>query len=139
MKLIPYIRSLAVEARNTGMPITRPLFLVYPDQKEAWIDWQSYLLGPDILVSAVWQSGKEKHKLYLPAGEKWVDAWDPNTFYDGGQEITVDTPLYKLPIFVKRDADVIKEFQGLKELYEESLELAKNRPDLKELEKAAAW
>ena len=28
-----------------------------------------------VIMTAIWQSGKEKHKLYLPDGEEWLDAW----------------------------------------------------------------
>ena len=67
--LIDYSYQQAKNARKTGMPIVRPLFLQYPDQQQAWQDWQTYLYGPDILVSAVWQKNTQEHSLYLPAGE----------------------------------------------------------------------
>ncbi len=137
MKLIKYIRSLAVEARNTGMPIARPLFLIYPDQKEAWIDWQTYLLGPDILVSAIWQSGKDKHKLYLPAKEEWVDAWEKNKIYQGGQYIEVEAPRYKIPVFIRKGVGI--DLGNLNELYQESLKIASQKHNLAELEKAEGW
>jgi alpha-D-xyloside xylohydrolase len=137
MKLIPYLHSLAKEANSTGMPIARPLFLVYPDQKEAWINWQTYLLGPDILVSAIWQSGTEKHKLYLPAGEKWIDAWEKDRIYQGGQYIEVAAPKYKIPIFIRKGATI--DLGNLNELYQKSLKIASQKPDLAELEKAEGW
>jgi len=137
MKLIPYIRSLAVQARDTGMPIARPLFLVYPDQQEAWKDWQTYMLGPDILVSAIWESGKEKHKLYLPANEKWVDAWNTDQIYHGGRYIEVETPPYKIPIFIRKGVGI--DLGNLMELYQESQKIASQKPDLTELEKAEGW
>ena len=101
-KLSNYSFELAKEASKTGMPIARPLFLLYPEQQQAWNDWQSYMYGPDILVSAVWEKGKTQHSLYLPAGEKWIDAWDKKKIYAGGQTITVDTPVYKMPIFIRK-------------------------------------
>ncbi len=137
--LADYTYACAKEARDTGMPIVRPLFLVYPEQKRAWQDWQTYLFGPDILVSAIWQKGESEHTLYLPATEDWVDAWDKNKVYDGGQEITVDTPFYKIPIFIRRNAEVIRVIGSLDKLYNDSLAIAKNRPDLKELDKTVEW
>jgi len=134
-RLMDYSYRCAKNTRKTGVPIARPLFLVYPEQKQAWEDWQSYLYGPDILVSPIWEKATKKHSLYLPASEEWVDAWDINKIYKGGQEITVDTPIYKIPIFIRKGAEVIKVFGELQELYNKSLAIAKNRPDLKELEK----
>lgn len=134
--LADYSYRCAREARETGMPIARPLFLVYPEQKQAWKDWQTYLYGPDILVSAIWEKGKTKHKLYLPAGGQWVDCWEKKVF-EGGEYITVETPLYKIPIFIRQGSDL--EMPDLQALYEESLQICRNKPDLKKLEKEAGF
>ena len=138
-RLMDYSYNCAKNASQTGIPIVRPLFLVYPKQQQAWEDWQTYLYGPDILVSAIWEKATEKHSLYLPASEEWVDAWDTNKVYQGGQKITVDAPLYKIPIFIRKRAEVLKLFGDIQKLYDESLAIAKNKPNLKELEKKAGW
>jgi alpha-D-xyloside xylohydrolase len=137
MKLVPYIHALAVEAHKTGMPIVRPLFLAYPEQPEAWKDWQTYLFGPDILVSVIWQKGKDKHTLYLPAGEKWIDAWNKEKIYKGGNYLEVDAPMYKIPVFIRYGSDI--DLGDLESLYLESLKIAEKKPDLAELEKAEGW
>jgi alpha-D-xyloside xylohydrolase len=137
MKLVPYLSALARRASETGMPIARPLFLVYPDQPEAWNDWQTYLLGKDILVSAIWQLGAITHKLYLPSGETWVDAWNPDKEYSGGQYIEVEAPPYKIPLFVRKGAAI--QLGDLNALYAESLEIAAQKPDLAELERKEGW
>lgn len=138
-RLMDYSYNCAKNANRTGMPVVRPLFLIYPEQQQAWQDWQTYLYGPDILVSAIWEKAAEKHSLYLPTSEEWVDAWDTNKVYKGGQRITVDTPFHKIPIFIRKDADVLKCFGDLQKLYDESLTIAKNKPNLKDLEKATNW
>lgn len=138
-RLMDYSYDCAEQARQKGIPIIRPLFLAYPEQKQAWEDWQTYLYGPDILVSTIWEKDTEKHSLYLPASEQWVDAWDTSKVYKGGQKITVDTPLYKIPIFIRKGAEVSKVFEDTRKLYNESLAIAKNKPNLKELEKAEDW
>jgi len=137
MKLVPYIHALAKEANQTGTPIVRPLFLMCPEQPEAWNDWQTCFFGPDILVSIVWEKGKEKHALYLPAGEKWMDAWNREKVYDGGEYIEVDTPPYKIPIFIRKGSEI--DLGDLNKLYKESLRIAAKKPDLAELEKAEGW
>ncbi len=138
-RLMDYSYTCAKEAQERGVPIVRPLFLVYPEQEQAWEDWQTYHYGPDILVSPIWKKGTEKHSLYLPASEEWVDAWDTSKVYEGGQRITINTLLYKIPIFVRKDAEVLEVFGDLEKLYNESLAIAKDRPNIKELEKAAEW
>jgi len=137
MKLIDYIHNLAKEASETGTPIVRPLFLIYPEQKEAWKDWQTYLFGPDILVSIIWETGKEKHRLYLPKGEEWIDAWDTSKVYNGGKYIEVESPVYKIPIFIRKGSKI--DLGDLNALYKESLKIVSNKPNLTELEKKEGW
>lgn len=133
--LADYSYHLAEEAHETGMPPVRPLFLEYPGQEQAWDEWQTFLYGPDILVSAIWQKGKTTHQLYLPKGESWRDAWNPSEVYKGGQTIEVSTPLHKIPIFIRESSEI--NLGDLNALYEESLQLAEEKPDLKQLEKNA--
>jgi alpha-D-xyloside xylohydrolase len=109
--------------------------MIYPEQKESWENWQSYQYGDDILVCPIWKNGTTQQVVWLPAGQKWVDGWDHSKVYDGGQIVTVDTPLHKVPVFVKKGSRILKEFKGLDALYQESLKIAEKKPDLKELEK----
>jgi alpha-glucosidase (family GH31 glycosyl hydrolase) len=132
-QLADYSYGCAKEAATTGMPIVRPLFLQWPVQKPCWQDWQTYMYGPDILVSAIWQKGKKSHTLYLPKGSDWVDAWGGKV-YKGGQYITVKAPMHKIPFFVRKGADL--KFPDLNALYAESLKIAAKKPDLDALQRA---
>jgi alpha-glucosidase (family GH31 glycosyl hydrolase) len=133
-RLGDYSYQQAVTAHDTGMPIMRPLFLAYPEQAEAWQDWQTYLYGPDILVSAIWQKGTTEHTIYLPAGARWIDAWT-GQIHDGGQSLTVPAPLYKIPFFVREGSD-IRYGTLLEKLWVESLKIARDRPNLAELQQS---
>lgn len=138
MKLKDYVVSLAKEARETGTPIVRPLFLAWPEQKEAWVDWQTYMFGPDILVSPVWKKDATEQNVYLPRGETWIDAWSTDRKeYAGGQYVTVSTPLYKIPLFIRKGSGI--DPGNLEEAYQESLKVAAMRPDLSKLEKQEQW
>jgi len=132
-RLQQYSYRSAQEAHTTGMPIVRPLFLVYPEQKEAWDDWQTFLYGPDLLVSAIWKKGVRVHSLYLPKGEEWVDAWNPEKIYAGGQRISVQAALPNIPLFIRKDSEV--DLGDLKALFRESLKLAGQQPDLAKLQR----
>lgn len=50
--LMPYLYTAAAEAARTGWPMMRALTFEYPDVKEYDECKMSYLLGPDLLVSA---------------------------------------------------------------------------------------
>ena len=134
-KLMDYTYKQAKLASEQGTPIARPLFLEYPGQKKAWSDWETYLYGPDILVSPIWQKDKDSKEVYLPAGNKWKDAWNRDKTYKGGQTIEVASPLYKIPVFIKANSEV--QLGNLENLYRESLKIAKDKPDMKKLEEQA--
>lgn len=137
-RLADYSHACAVEASRTGRPIVRPLFLVDPKAPQAWSNWWTYLYGPDLLVSPVWEKGRRTQEIYLPAGAKWRDAWNPKNIYDGGKSITVKAELHQMPIFVRVGATV--ETGDLNKEWQESVAVAAERPDLKALEaEVNAW
>ena len=114
------------------MPIVRPLFLVDPKAPAAWSNWWTYLYGPDLLVSPIWQKGQRTQEVYLPAGAKWRDAWHPDKVYDGGQTITVNAELHQIPIFIRVGADL--PIGDLNREYEEAVAVAAQPPDLRGLD-----
>jgi alpha-glucosidase (family GH31 glycosyl hydrolase) len=131
-RLVDYSYRHAQEAGKTGMPIVRPLFLVDPNSPAAWSNWWTYLYGRDLLVSPIWEKGKRSQQVYLPAGDKWRDAWNPTRVYNGGQTITVNADVHQLPLFIRRGANVT--IGDLNQGWEESLAIAEKKPDLKLLD-----
>ena len=133
-----YSYKCAQEAHRTGMPIVRPLFLIDPKAASAWTNWQTYLYGPDLLVSPIWEKGKRTQEVYLPAGRRWRDAWNPDTVYDGGQTIVVKSELHQIPLAISVGSSV--KLGDLNQEYQESLAIAAKKPDLKALEaEVNAW
>ena len=135
--LADYSHNLAKEANKTGMPLVRPLFMVYPEQKQAWLNWQTFMYGEDILVTAVWEKGITSYSCYLPQGTKWRDAWNKEKVYEGGQEVTINTPLYKIPVFIRESSKL--DLGDLNRLYDESYKIAGSKPDLSKLEKEVKY
>src|SRR5688572_24184509 len=127
-----YTYKHAEEAHRTGMPIVRPLFLADPTRREAWENWWTYLYGSDLLVSPVWEKGKRMQEVYLPAGNRWRDAWNPEKIYAGGQTISVGADSHQLPLFVRVGSSV--KLGDLNQLWLESVEIARRKPDLKSLD-----
>jgi alpha-D-xyloside xylohydrolase len=101
MQLVPYVYAAALEARETGMPIIRPMVLACPGDGVAARFVYQYLFGPDLLVAPLEKGGTSK-RVYLPKGE-WVDYWTGEVFA-GEQVVSVDAPLAKLPLFVRGGA-----------------------------------
>lgn len=137
-RLVNYSYKCAQEAHRTGMPIVRPLFLIDPKAPQAWTNWQTYLYGPDLLVSPIWEKGKRVQEIYLPAGRQWRDAWNPDKVYAGGQTVTVKAELHQIPLFIRVGSGV--KLGNLNQEYTESVTIAQKKPDLKALEaEVNAW
>jgi len=128
-----YSYQMAQKAHDQGLPIVRPLSMIYPDDQNAGQHWNEYQYGDDILVGIIWQNDQRSFDMYLPAGN-WRDAWTGKK-YEGGQTVTVDCPLPKIPIFIKNNSDV--DLGDINQLYKESLGIARKAPSMKKLIKQA--
>lgn len=110
-ELIPYTYSIAREAVD-GKPMIRAMFL--EDEANAFTMGTAtryqYMYGPSLLVAPIYQNtamdaqGNDiRNNIYLPEGT-WYD-WFTGEKYEGGRIINnFDTPLWKLPVFVKAGA-----------------------------------
>ena len=136
MSMVDYTYKYAKIASETGMPVARPLFLEYPEQSESWNDWATYKFGDDLLVSVVWENGKTKQHLFLPAGESWINLWNMQE-YEGGQYVEVDAPLYQIPVFLKKGSDL--NLPDFTKLYEESVKLTSVKYKMSDLEAKENW
>ncbi|MBN1927156.1 MAG: alpha-glucosidase [Prolixibacteraceae bacterium] len=136
MSLVDYIHELALEARETGMPIARPLFLTYPEKKESWNDWTTYLLGNDLLVSLIWEKGMNVKQVWLPEGETWTDLWT-GTEYSGGQIVEVYAEPYQIPVFLRKGSSL--ELPVLPTLFQESVERTAIQYSMETLQKNEQW
>jgi alpha-D-xyloside xylohydrolase len=56
-------------------------------------------------VSPVWEKGKRRQQVYLPTGNRWRDAWNPDKTYDG-RTISVDAETHQLPVFIRLGSSV---------------------------------
>jgi len=137
-RLAEYSYAAAREATKTGLPIIRPLFLTDPRAPAAWSNWWTYSFGKDIVVSPVWKKGQRTQQVYLPAGAKWADAWEPGHVYDGGSTIEVAAPVYQMPIFVRVGGSA--SLGDLNGEWRDAVAAAATRPDLKSLDAGVkAW
>ncbi len=136
MSLVDYVHSLAKTAHETGMPIARPLFLEYPEQDESWKEWETYKFGDDLLVSLVWENEKTLQRIYLPAGETWINLWD-NQEYEGGQYLEVEAPPHQIPVFLRKGSSLA--LPDFNELFKESVALTSVKYQMSQLEAAENW
>jgi alpha-glucosidase/alpha-D-xyloside xylohydrolase len=101
-QLMPYTYTLANEARGTGLPLMRALWLHYPDDPRSRATGDAFLWGRDLLIAPVYRKGATSRDVYLPPGE-WYDWWT-GTRTTGGRSITRDVDLATMPIYVRAGA-----------------------------------
>lgn len=110
--LKPYIKEVIEENENKGLGAMRPLFIHY-DEERAYDEKYEYLLGRDLLVAPVYQKGVKSMKIYLPE-DKWVDIFTGEE-YEGG-EVSVNTPIDRIPAFYRKESDYKNVFEKIKEI-----------------------
>lgn len=107
-RLKPHLAALMREAHATGHPIMRPLVYHYAEDARCRGESFDFMLGGDMLIAPVLEPGMISRRVYLPAGghgSVWVDFYS-GTIYDGGQEVVVDTPMARIPVFVRAGASI---------------------------------
>lgn len=111
-QLMPYTYTLAWEARNTGMPMMRAMWLHYPDDAHCKKLGDQYLWGRDMLIAPVYKKGATTRDVYLPEGD-WYDWWT-NTRQPGGLTVSRTVDMSVMPIFVRAGAiiplDTIRQY-----------------------------
>lgn len=91
----------------------RPLFFDYPSDKKVEDIEDQFMFGSQIMVSPIIKEGQRERKVYLPKGNKWINAYT-NEVFDGGVEILVKAPLDQIPTFLVQDNTIIKHYNILK-------------------------
>ncbi|HET9914888.1 MAG TPA: glycoside hydrolase family 31 protein [Anaerolineales bacterium] len=99
-RLRPYIHELMQVATERGIPPLRPLFLEFPEDAICETIEDQFMLGPEMLVAPVLVQGAHQRKIYLPAGQNWIDAWSGD-IYSGGRPIEISASLETIPVFLK--------------------------------------
>ncbi|WP_158302105.1 TIM-barrel domain-containing protein [Paenibacillus mesophilus] len=95
-RLLPYLYSAVHTAARSGMPVIRPMPLVYPDDPMSDGLLMQYMLGDALLVAL------ERH-VYLPEGE-WYDFWS-GEWFAGPLELDYEIPPHAGgPLFVRGGA-----------------------------------
>jgi alpha-glucosidase (family GH31 glycosyl hydrolase) len=98
--LVPYLYTLARDAHDQGLPMTRPLYLQWPDRAAAYEHRTQYTLGRDVLVAPVSRPGNPARvRVWFPPGT-WVD-WFTGRRHRGPGTKQLPVPLERMPVFVR--------------------------------------
>ncbi len=83
-KIFPYVYSCAAQSCRESVPLTRPMYIEYPNSEEAYHNGQQYLLGDRVLVAPVAEPGTGPSRIgrqvvWFPKGE-WYDYFTGEKF-----------------------------------------------------------
>ena len=117
-RFLPYLYSTAWQVTSNDESYMRPLFSDFASDKAVWDMTDEFMFGRSILAAPIleaqyteednrqqtadngnWTKAKTASK-YLPKGTRWYDFWT-NRLYNGGQKVTLQTSLDRVPMFVK--------------------------------------
>lgn len=96
-KFAPRFVALAKESARTGKPIMRNLEYAFPGRNYAAIRDQ-FMMGEDLMVVPVVTKGAVTREAVIPPG-RWLA--DDGTLVEGPGKVTVQTPLTRLPYFIR--------------------------------------
>lgn len=111
--LLPYIRSYAFEANQTGLPIIRALFLESPGDVHTYTTTDEYFFGSEFLVAPIVTSGGVR-AIYFPQGTTYLEYSNKTSVHAGGTNTTVALDVHYVPVYVKAGAIIPRGdvFQG---------------------------
>jgi alpha-D-xyloside xylohydrolase len=99
-RLMPYVYSLAGHAYINDYTIMRGLVMDFGDDAKVHSIADQYMFGPSLLVSPVTDYKSRSREVYLPSSANWYDFYT-GKLIKGGQTITADAPLERIPLYVK--------------------------------------
>ncbi len=101
--LLPYFEMLLGEAIESGWPITRHPYLVFPGARELWQDdHYVHFLGDRVLVAPIIEEGGTARQLNLPPDTLWWALLGGETGYERMERSgEVNAPVTEIPVFVR--------------------------------------
>lgn len=111
--LAPYVAHLVAEARETGLPAQRALFLHYPRDRETFAIQDQFLYGADLMVAPVIEQGAVARRVYLPGtqGQTWRNLWTGADLAPGSHQVSA--PIGRPPVFYRPDSRFAGLFESL--------------------------
>ena len=109
-----YIKAAVKENADFGIPVQRPLFMHYENEKEAYDVQTEYLFGRDMLIAPIYLESAQSRSVYLPEDE-WVHLFTGDCYKGGTYE--VDAPIGYPPVFFRKSSAYADLFESIMRKY----------------------
>jgi alpha-D-xyloside xylohydrolase len=100
-RLMPYLKDVAREAYEQGLPMMRAMMLEFPDDPACAFLERQYMLGSDLLVAPVFSPSGEV-TYYVPEGE-WTQVLSGGTVV-GPRWVTEHHDVMSIPLLLRQGA-----------------------------------
>lgn len=100
-RLMPYLYDQAVKTSQTGIPMMRPMFMMFPDDPACRTADLQYMLGDSLLCAPVFSSSGTA-EFWLPEG-KWTDIITGKTT-DGGRYVRRTCSYMEMPVYARANS-----------------------------------
>ena len=97
---MPYIYSLAGMTYFRDYTIMRPLAMDFTADQRVYDIGDQYMFGPSFMVAPIYEYGARSKDMYFPEGKGWYDFYT-GRFVQGGQQLNVEAPYERMPLYVK--------------------------------------
>ncbi|MBO7435257.1 DUF5110 domain-containing protein [bacterium] len=102
--LMPYIYTAAEKLYRESLPFMRPLYYDFPEDEQAYVTPQEFLLGDGMLAAPIAEHGRGKSfvstkVVYFPS-DGWAQYFTGESYDKGFSLVSAD--LYEFPLFVKK-------------------------------------
>jgi alpha-glucosidase (family GH31 glycosyl hydrolase) len=102
-RLVPYLHSMNHRAAREGLPIVRPMYHLYPDDRRAYEVPNQYAFGSQLLVAPITTPSdpvtkRGSTRAWLPPG-RWVDIFT-GLVYDGDHELQLHRTDRSIPVLM---------------------------------------
>ncbi|KVH87476.1 Galactose mutarotase-like domain-containing protein [Cynara cardunculus var. scolymus] len=95
--LLPYFYTLFREANVSGVPVTRPMWMEFPDDEATFNNDEAFMVGNGLLVQGVYTEHAKDVTVYLPKDHTWYDLRS-GTAYKGGKTQKIEAA-DAIPVF----------------------------------------
>lgn len=98
--LLPYLYTLFYQSHAFGVTVVKPLVFEYPQDEKTYALDETFLWGPALMVVPTLYPGFSSVAAYFPK-DLWYNFTSGQQIQSEGQEITVDTPITDIRLFVR--------------------------------------
>merc|ERR1711976_440730 len=101
--LTNYTRAMVQLNSDQGIPVMRPLFLMFQNDTLSYEQDYEYMYGDDLLVAPVLLPGQVSWPVYLPGPDTWVHLWS-GEMVSGPDTVNTSTPLGQPPVYYRQQS-----------------------------------